>query len=60
MRRTDDQVMSGKENIPRVENVDLVPDSRSGGGAPGFQFHFNLVLTIALLLVLSLSYAVFG
>jgi hypothetical protein len=51
--------MSRQERIPRVENVDLVPESRSRGGAPGFNFHFNLVLAVALLAVIALSYIVF-
>lgn len=54
--------MSERENIPHVEeNVDLVPDSRSHGGAPGFNnFHLNLALVTALSVLFLLSYFVFS
>ena len=54
--------MSEQENIPHVEeNVDLVPESRSHGGAPGFSnFHLNLALATALSVLFLLSYFVFS
>jgi len=52
--------MSEQENIPHVENVELVPESRSHGGAPGFNFQFNLVLIVALSVLILLSYMAFS
>jgi hypothetical protein len=56
------KTMSERENIPHVEeNVDLVPDSRSHGGAPGFNnFHLNLALVTALSVLFLLSYFIFS
>ena len=58
---------SAKTNVrarkhPHVEeNVDLVPESRSHGGAPGFNsFHLNLALATALSVLLLLSYFIFS
>lgn len=54
------QAMPRQENIPHGENVQLVQESRSHGGAPGFNFHFNIVLIVALSFVILLSYLVFS
>jgi len=48
------------EHIPHVENVELVPESRSHAGAPGFSFRFNLVLVVGLSALLLLSYLAFS
>ena len=52
--------MSTRERIPRVENVELVAESRSHGGAPGFNFHFNLMLAVALVAMIAMTYVVFN
>jgi hypothetical protein len=52
--------MSEQENIPHVENVELVPESRLHGGAPGFNFQFNLVLVAVLSILILLSYLAFS
>jgi len=41
--------MSEDANIPHIENVRLVKKSNAHGGAPGFNSHFTLVMTIGLL-----------
>jgi hypothetical protein len=52
--------MPRQENIPHAENVQLVQESQSHGGAPGFNFHFNIVLIVGLSVVILLSYLVFS
>ena len=52
--------MSKQEHIPHVENVELVPDSQSHGGAPGFNFQFNLVLIAGLSILILLTYVAFS
>ena len=52
--------MPKQHEIPHVKNVELVPDTRSHGGAPGFNFHFNLVMAAGLLAVIVVSYLVFS
>jgi hypothetical protein len=52
--------MSRQEDIPHVENVELVPESRSHAGAPGFNFRFNLVLIVGLSVLILLSYVAFS
>jgi hypothetical protein len=52
--------MSKQDNLPRIENVELVPKSRGRGGAPGFSFQIALVLSAGVVVVLLLSYLVFG
>jgi len=53
--------MSEQENIPHVENVEIVPESRTHGGAPGFgNFHLNLAPVTALSVLFLLSYFAFS
>jgi hypothetical protein len=52
--------MARQSNTVHSESVQLVQKSRSHGGAPGFNFHFNLVLIIGLSIVILLSYLVFS
>jgi hypothetical protein len=53
-------VMSDRENIPQVENVDLVAKSSSNAGAPGFRLGHSLGLSLGLLLMFLITYLVFG
>jgi hypothetical protein len=52
--------MPKQEHIPHVENVELVPESRSHGGAPGFNFQFNLVLIVGASILILLTYMAFS
>jgi hypothetical protein len=58
--KTDKGQMARQSNTAHSESVQLVQKSRSHGGAPGFNFHFNLVLIIGLTIVILLSYLVFS
>ena len=48
--------MAKQHNIPHVKNVDLVPESKSHGGAPGFGSRSAFVLSLGLLLGVLLFY----
>jgi hypothetical protein len=48
--------MAKQQNIPHIKNVDLVPESTSHGGAPGFNSHFTFVVSLGLLLGILLFY----
>jgi hypothetical protein len=48
--------MAEQPTIPHVKNVDLVPEAKSHGGAPGFQSHLTFVLNLGLLLGVLLFY----
>jgi hypothetical protein len=52
--------MPEQHDIPRVKNVELVPDSRSHGGAPGFNFHLNFIMVAGLLVLIVFSYLALG
>ena len=52
--------MSDGENIPHVENVRLIRDSRSHAGVPGFSSRFAFVFSLGLLVLFLLAYFVFG
>jgi hypothetical protein len=51
--------MARQSNTAHGESVQLVQKSRSHGGAPGFNFRFNIVLMVGLSVVVLLSYLVF-
>jgi hypothetical protein len=42
--------MAKQQNIPHIENVDLVPEAKAHGAAPGFTSHFAFVVSVALIL----------
>jgi hypothetical protein len=52
--------MSNRETIPHVENVDLVPESRSHAGASGFGMQHSFGLSLGVLLLILMTYLVFG
>lgn len=52
--------MRNRERIPDVENVDLVPESHSPAGAPGFDAQHFLALSLGFLILILLTYLVFG
>jgi hypothetical protein len=52
--------MAKQQEIPHVENVDLVPESRSNAGAPGFRTQHSLGLSLGVLLMILITYFVFG
>jgi hypothetical protein len=52
--------MSKQQDLPQLDNVELVPRTQADGGAPGFNFHFNFVLLLGLTILIALSYLVFG
>jgi hypothetical protein len=42
--------MAKQQNIPHIENVDLVPEAKAHGEAPGFTSHFAFVVSVTLIL----------
>ena len=38
------------KHIPRIKNVDLVPEAKAHGAAPGFTSHFAFVVSVGLIL----------
>jgi hypothetical protein len=39
-----------QQNIPHIENVNLVPEAKAQGAAPGFTSHFAFFVSVALIL----------
>lgn len=60
--KSDDQKrdVSDKEKFPHVKNVDLVAETNSNAGVPGFGVRHSLGLTLGLLLLILVTYLVFG
>jgi len=60
--KADDQKRdrSDRKKLPHIKNVDLVAESRSNAGAPGFGVRHSLGLTLGLLLLILITYFVFG
>ena len=52
--------MSDRAKLPHVKNVDLVTESGSDAGAPGFRMRHSLGLSLGLLLLILITYLVFG
>ena len=52
--------MAKQQKIPHVENVELVPESEAQETVPGFTSDFPFVLTIALALLVLLTYFLFA
>jgi hypothetical protein len=48
--------MAKQQNIPHIENVDLVPETKAPGAAPGFTLDFAFVVSVALILGVLLFY----
>ena len=61
--KADDQKrdVSDRKRLPHVKNVDLVAETRSNAGAPGFGVRpDSLGLTLGMLLLILITYLVFG
>ena len=60
--KADDQKrdVSDRKRLPHVKNVDLVAETRSNAGAPGFGVRHSLGLTFGMLLLILITYLVFG
>ncbi len=60
--KADDQKrdVSDRKRLPHVKNVDLVAETRSNAGAPGFGVRHSLGLTLGMLLLILITYLVFG
>jgi hypothetical protein len=60
--KSDDQKrdVSGREKLPHVKNVDLIAETNSNAEAPGFGVRHSLGLTLGLLLLILITYLVFG
>jgi hypothetical protein len=53
----DSKDMAKQQNIPHIENVDLVPETKTPGAAPGFTLDFAFVVSVALILGALLFYS---
>jgi len=44
------------QNIPHIDNVNLVSEAKAHGAAPGFTSHFAFFVSVALILGVLLFY----
>jgi len=60
--QSDDQKrdVSGREKLPHVKKVDLIAETNSNAEAPGFGVRHSLGLTLGLLLLILITYLIFG
>ena len=52
--------ISDREKLPHLKNVDLVTKSGSDAGASGFGMRHSLGLSLGLLLLILITYLIFG
>ena len=52
--------ISERVRLPHLKNVDLVTESGSDAGAPGFGVRYSLGLSLGLLLLILITYLIFG
>jgi hypothetical protein len=60
--KLDDQKddVSDRKKLRHIKNVDLVTESSSNAGAPGFRLRHSLGLSLGVLLLILITYLVFG
>jgi hypothetical protein len=60
--KPDDQKddVSDRKKLRHIKNVDLVTESSSNAGTPGFRLRHSLALSLGVLLLILITYLVFG